>query len=83
MKSREMLRSYNGGVQQINKEYMETGQKPVLGEKVGRPCKSYSEKEAQILRAATHAIELVRTCWNPLSESNIKSVYHIIAYTCT
>ncbi len=39
-------------VQQIIKEYRETGQEPVLGEKVGRPCKSYSEKEAQIIRAA-------------------------------
>jgi putative transposase len=31
---------------------METGQEPVLSEKVGLPGKSYSEKEAQITRAA-------------------------------
>ena len=39
-------------VQQIIKEYMETGQEPVLGEKVGRPCKPYSENEVEIIKAA-------------------------------
>jgi putative transposase len=31
---------------------MEIGQEPVLGEKVGRPCKPYIEKEAEVIRAA-------------------------------
>jgi putative transposase len=39
-------------VQQIIKEYMETGQEPVLGEKVGRPRNPYIEKEAEVIRAA-------------------------------
>jgi putative transposase len=39
-------------VQQIIKEYNETGQEPVLGEKVGRPRKPYIEKEAEVIRAA-------------------------------
>lgn len=40
------------GVQKIIREYMETGLEPILGEKIGRPCKSYNEKEADIIRAA-------------------------------
>ena len=39
-------------VQQIIKEYKETGQEPVLGEKVGRPRKPFIEKEAEAIRAA-------------------------------
>ncbi len=39
-------------VQQIIKEYKETGQAPVLGEKVGRPCKPFTENEIEVIRAA-------------------------------
>jgi transposase len=39
-------------VQQIIKEFRDTGQEPVLGEKVGRPCKPYSELEAQTIQSA-------------------------------
>ena len=39
-------------VQQIIKEYKETGQEPVLGEKVGRPRKPYLQNEADVIRAA-------------------------------
>ena len=39
-------------VQQIIKEYKETGQEPVLGEKVGRPRKPFTEKETEAIRAA-------------------------------
>lgn len=39
-------------VQQIIKEYNETGQEPVLGEKVGRPRKPFIEKEAEVIKAA-------------------------------
>jgi putative transposase len=39
-------------VQQIIKEYKETGQEPVLGEKVGRHRKSYIQKLAEVMRAA-------------------------------
>ena len=39
-------------VQQIIKEYNETGQEPVLGEKVGRPRKPFTEKETEAIRAA-------------------------------
>jgi len=39
-------------VQQIIKEYKETGQEPVLGEKVGRPRKPFTEKETEVIRAA-------------------------------
>ncbi len=39
-------------VQQIIKEYKETGQEPVLGEKVGRPAKAFDEKEAEAVREA-------------------------------
>jgi hypothetical protein len=39
-------------VQQIIKEYKETRQEPVLGEKVGRPRKPFVEKEAEVIRAA-------------------------------
>jgi len=41
-------------VQQIIKQYKESGQEPVLGEKVGRPSKPYDEREAEIIRT-THA----------------------------
>jgi hypothetical protein len=37
---------------QIIKEYIEAGQEPVLGEKIGRPRKPYIEKEAKVLTAA-------------------------------
>ena len=37
-------------VQQIIKEYKETGQEPVLGEKVGRPRKPFTEKETEVIR---------------------------------
>ena len=39
-------------VQQIIKEYKETGQEPVLGEKVGRLRKPYLQSEADIIRAS-------------------------------
>jgi putative transposase len=39
-------------VQQIIKEYKETGQEPVLGEKVGRPAKAFDENEADAVRKA-------------------------------
>ena len=39
-------------VQQIIKDYIETGHEPVLGENVGRPRKPYDEKEAEIIREA-------------------------------
>jgi putative transposase len=39
-------------VQQIIKQYKETGLEPVLGEKVGRPFKPYDEQEAEIVRGA-------------------------------
>ena len=39
-------------VQQIIREYKETGQEPVLGEKVGRPRKPFTEKETEVIRAA-------------------------------
>jgi len=39
-------------VQQIVKQYKETGLEPVLGEKVGRPFKPYDEQEAKIVREA-------------------------------
>jgi len=37
-------------VQQIIKEYKETGQEPVLGEKVGCLLKAFDEKEAEAFR---------------------------------
>jgi len=39
-------------VQQIIKIYKETGQEPVLGEKVGRPAKAFDENEAEAVRKA-------------------------------
>ena len=39
-------------VQQIIKEYKETGQELVLGEKVGRSRKPYLQNEADVIRAA-------------------------------
>jgi putative transposase len=39
-------------VQQVIKEYKETGREPVYGEKIGRPSRSYDEREAQIVKAA-------------------------------
>jgi putative transposase len=39
-------------VQQIIREYKDTGHEPVLGEKVGRPCKPFTEKETEVIRAA-------------------------------
>jgi putative transposase len=39
-------------VQLIIKEYKETGQEPVFGEKVGRPRKPFIEKEAEVIRTA-------------------------------
>lgn len=37
-------------VQQIIKQYKETGQEPILGEKIGRPPKPYDESEAEMVR---------------------------------
>ena len=45
------LSSYSGGAKHIQ-EYKETGQEPVLGEKVGRPRKPFTEKETKVIRAA-------------------------------
>jgi len=39
-------------VQPIIKQYREAGIEPVLGEKFGRPAKSYDEVEAEIVPAA-------------------------------
>ena len=39
-------------VQQILKEYRETGKEPSLGENLGRPAKPYDEYEAQIVKEA-------------------------------
>ena len=39
-------------VQQIIKEYKETGQEPVLSEKVGRPRKPFTDNEIEIIREA-------------------------------
>ena len=43
-------------VQQIIKEYKETGQEPVLDEKVGRPRKPFIEKEAEVVRASSDTL---------------------------
>jgi len=51
-------------VQQIIKQYKETGLVPVLGEKVGRPFKPYDEQEAEIVRAALPAIASEHGCWS-------------------
>ncbi len=37
-------------VQQIIKQYKETGQEPILGENVGRPSKPHDKCEAEIVR---------------------------------
>jgi len=39
-------------VQQIIKQYKETGLDPVLGEKIGRPAKPYDERESEIVWTA-------------------------------
>jgi putative transposase len=39
-------------VQQILKEYRETGKEPSVGENVGRPARSYDEHEALIIKEA-------------------------------
>ena len=39
-------------VQQIIKQYKETGLEPVLGEIIGRPFKPYDEQESEIVREA-------------------------------
>ena len=41
-------------VQQIHKEYNETGLEPVFGQRVGRPAKPHELMESEIVRA-THA----------------------------
>jgi putative transposase len=50
-------------VQQNIKQYKETGQEPVFGEKVGRPSKPHDKNEAEIVRKA-HAHYPVRGCWS-------------------
>jgi putative transposase len=39
-------------VQQVMKEYNDTGREPVYGERIGCPSKSYDEREAQVVNAA-------------------------------
>ena len=39
-------------VQQVIKDWKETGREPVYGQKMGRPTKPYEEREAQIVMAA-------------------------------
>ena len=55
MSTKEILRDVKVSqrrVQQIIKEYKETGLEPVLGEKVGRPAKPHDLMESEIVRAA-------------------------------
>ena len=41
-------------VQQVLKEYNETGREPVYGKHLGRPRRAYNEEEAQIVNDAHH-----------------------------
>ena len=70
-------------VQQIIKEYKETGQEPVLGEKVGRPRKPFTEKETEAIRAAHARYRFGARMLETVIRNNLRSAYHIIAYTCT
>lgn len=70
-------------VQQIIKEYKETGQEPVLGEKVGRPRKPFIEKEADVIRAAHARYRFGARMLETVIRKQFKIAYHIIAYTCT
>jgi len=49
-------------VQQVIKEYRETGRVPVYGEKKGRPSKPYDGGEAQSSRRPTNDIDLEHGC---------------------
>jgi len=69
-------------VQQIIKEYKETGQEPVLGEKVGRPRKPFTEKETEVIRAAHARYRFGARMLETVTGNNLRSAYHIIAYTC-
>lgn len=72
-------------VQQIIKEYKETGQEPVLGEKVGRPRKPFTEKETEAIRAAHARYRFGARMLETVIRKQFKICisYHIIAYTCT
>ena len=45
-------------VQQVLKEYNETGREPVYGKHLGRPRRAYNEEEAQIVNDAHHRYRL-------------------------
>jgi putative transposase len=52
--TREIARDMKGSqrrVQQVIKEYNDTGREPVYGERIGRPSKPYDKREAQIVKA--------------------------------
>ena len=50
-------------VQQIIKEYMETGQEPVLGEKLVAPVNLTSRKRRRSSKQPTLTTALVHACW--------------------
>ena len=69
-------------VQQIIKQYKETGQEPVLGEKVGRPRKPFIEKEAEVIRAAHARYRFGARMLDTVIRKQFK-ICISIAYTCT
>jgi putative transposase len=71
-------------VQQILKEYSETGEEPSPGEKLGRPAKPYDEQEAQIVKEAHERYRFGARMLEPVIRkgSNIRSEYLITASTC-
>jgi hypothetical protein len=70
-------------VQQVIKEYKETGREPIYGEKSGAHLSPTMSGKRRSSRRPMNDIGLERGCWSMLSGSNIWLAYHIIAYTCT
>ena len=73
------LKVFQRRVQQIIKQYKETGQEPVLGEKVSRPVKALDEREAEAVRDAHVCYRSGARMLEPIisKQYNIRSTYRL------
>ncbi len=55
-----------------HQKIQDTGREPVLGEKVGRPRKSYSEREAQLVRSAHARYRFIARMLEPVIRKQYK-----------
>lgn len=70
-------------VEQIWKQYKETGVVPNIGINMGRPKKPYDPKPSEIIIDAHDQFKFGQGCLNLSLENPIISIYLIIEFICT